>query len=112
MTMSNYKEPTITGYSYTRCNQVLISNRLGAVPQIRFDEQVVVTMETGGTIINGSGSIEMDFDAAKMIPLIDPTTGAATGQSVSYGTVYAMLYSGYIDGATSRDAAQPVPEGV
>lgn len=110
--MANYKETSITGSSYTRCNQVLISNRLGAVPTVKFDEQVVVSLETGGSIINGSGSIGMDFDAAKMIPLIDPTTGAATGQSVSYGTVYAMLYSAYIDAATARDAAQPAPEGV
>jgi hypothetical protein len=110
--MANYKETTITGSSYTRCNQVLISNRLGAVPTVKFDEQVAVSLETGGSIINGSGSIEMDFDAAKMIPLIDPTTGTATGQSVSYGTVYAMLYSAYIDAATARDAAQPAPEEV
>ena len=110
--MSNYKETTITGSSYTRCNQVLISNRLGAVPTVKFDEQVVVSLETGGAIINGSGSIEMPFDAAKMIPLIDPTTGASTGQSISYDAIYAMLYSAYIDAATARDAAQPAPEGV
>jgi hypothetical protein len=53
MTMSNYKETMITGSSYTRCNQVLISNRLGAVPTVKFDEQVVVSLETGGSIING-----------------------------------------------------------
>lgn len=106
--MANYKETAITGSSYTRCNQVLISNRLGAAPQVKFDEQIIVSMETGGSIVNGAGSIEMAFDAAKMIPLIDPTTGEATGTSVSYGTIYAMLYSAYIDAATARDAAAPV----
>lgn len=111
--MSNlYKETLVSGSSYTRCNQILINNSLRTTPTIRFDEQVVVSMEAGGAIINGSGSIEMVFDPAKLIPLMDPTTGIATGQTMSYGEVYAVLYSAYLDAALERDAAQPAPVGV
>ena len=110
--MSNYKETTITGSSYTRCNQIVINNNRNVTPTVRFDEQVVVSMGTGDTVITGVGSIEMAFDPTKIIPLLDPTTGEATGQSMSYGTVYAILYSAYLDAALTRDAAQIAPTGV
>ena len=104
--MANYKETTVAGSSYTRCNQLLISNRLGIAPKIRFDEQVVVSLESGGSIVTGSGNIEIDFDANKQIPLLDTTTGEATGQTVSYAMAYTILHSAYIAAALERDAAQ------
>jgi len=106
--MANYKETDITGSSYTRCNQVLINNALDVTPTVHFDEQMVVLLETGGSIVRGAGGIDVVFDPAKSIALINPATGEPTGSSISYGELYAMLYSAYIDAALARDAEQPL----
>lgn len=106
--MANYKETTVTGNSYTRCNQIVVGNRLGGVPQIRFDKQIVVALELGGTTVNGVGSIEIPFDAARIIPLIDPETGDDTGASITYGEICNILHSAFIDADT---VPAPFPTG-
>lgn len=102
--MANYQETTVTGTSYVRCNQVLIINKLGFTPTIKFDEQAVITLDTGN-IIKGAGEIDLIYDPAEVVPLINPATGEPTGETTTYGDIYASLYSAYIAAATSRDAA-------
>ena len=106
--MSNYKETTVTGTSYKRCNQVLIINRLGATPTVKFDEQAVITLDTE-TIVKGAGEIDLVFDQSQAVPLRDPVTGDLTGEQTTYGDIYATLYSAYIAAALARDAAIPTP---
>jgi hypothetical protein len=104
--MPNYKETPLAGTSYTRCNQVLIHNPLGAPPRIKFDEQAVISSNSGN-VVTGAGSIDLVFDPAKTIALLNPATNQPTGTSMTYAAVYAILYSAYIQAALERDAAIP-----
>lgn len=106
--MSNYQETTVTGTSYIRCNQVLIINKLGITPTVKFDEQAVITLDTG-TIIKGAGEIDIVFNPSEIVPLLNPATGELTGETTTYGDIYTSLYSAYISSALARDAAIPTP---
>ena len=60
-TTPNYKETTLEGSQYTRCNQVLINNPLGEAPTIQFMEQDIMTL-SGRTIQQYSGMLSCTFD--------------------------------------------------
>ncbi len=106
--MPNYKQSTVAGTSWQRCQQVVLDNPLGAVPTIRFDEQEVISLG-GQEIKRSAGSLPLPFDPARPIPLRDPGTGALTGDVSSYGAVYVLIYSAYMAAAEARDTVPPPP---
>lgn len=109
--MPNYKQSTVAGTTWQRCQQVVLDNPLGAIPTIRFDEQEVIALG-GQEIKRSAGSLSLPFDPALPIPLRDPSTGALTGDASTYGAVYVLIYSAYMAAAEARDAAlapQPAP---
>jgi hypothetical protein len=111
--MSNYAETTVTGQVWQRCSQIVIDNPRHAVPTVRFEEERVVSLDTGDELRKPAPGITQDFDPALTVPLRNPVTGELTGDSISYAEVYAILYSAYIAAATARDerlAPPPQPE--
>jgi hypothetical protein len=108
--MSTYIESTVTGQVWTRCNQIAIDNRRGITPTVRFEEERVAVLDDGDEMRKPAAGMTIDFDPARQIPLLDPTTGAPTGASTTYGAVYAILYSAYIAAAQERDARHHPPQ--
>ena len=111
--MSNYNEQGVTGAEWQRAKRIVIVNPLGGTPEIRFDEETVLTTSAGQTIHNPHGYLNVAFDPDAVIDIYNPLTGEATGQTVTQGEVHALLYSAYLTAATARDAAaNPIePEG-
>lgn len=101
--MSDYKESSVAGQSWQRCHQVVIDNRRGGVPTVRFDEETVVALEGSAEVRTPAGVLTVDFDPARQIPLRNPVTGELTGTVMTYADAYAVLYSAYLDAALERD---------
>lgn len=98
----NYRE-TANNTSWQRCGTVHIYNPLEGTKTCRFDEETVV--QVGSRVVCAPESyITKDFDPEAVIPLLDPATGAPTGQTTTHGQLYLILYSLYIQTALERDA--------
>lgn len=103
--MANYQETTVSGSEYTRCNIITIINPYGKNPAVQFNEERATVLADDRVIFEPRGNISLAFDPSKVIQLIDPNTGLPTGVEATYGDVYIMLYSAYVDAALARDAA-------
>lgn len=107
--MANYKESTVTGTSWQRTGQIVISNPVGGIPTVYYNEEVAVNL--GDRVITspcGNLSVTCD-DMNKTINLLDPETGLETGQTMTIGQLYQAIYSHYIAEAQARDAAAVTP---
>ncbi|SDF89939.1 hypothetical protein PUH89_04000 [Rhodobacter capsulatus] len=109
MTYKLNRSPVV-GESYTRCNQVIIDNRLGRAPAITFGQETVIGTGTGDALHVPMAPIGLAFDPAAQIAVIDPDTGEPTGAMVTQAEVYALVYSAYIAAATP--APGPTEEAV
>lgn len=107
--MSDYKESSIAGTVWQRCHEIVVSNVRGAPPRVQFFEERVIALENSTEIRQALGPLEVAFDAARVIPILDPATGLPTGTTATYGEAYALLYSAYIAAALERDAQTPPP---
>lgn len=85
----------ISGEAYTRCQQVVIDNPLGGAPAVTFHQERIITAD-GQPIRRPVASAMLAFDASAEIAVINPETGAATGETVTQGELYALVYSAYI----------------
>jgi len=103
--MPNYKEQTVTGESWQRCQQVVVENHRGSDPAVRFDEERVVALADGEESRKPLGSLVMPYDPSAPIELRDPVSGDLTGESVTQADVYQILYSAYMNAAIARDEA-------
>lgn len=103
----NYKETSVTGSSYQRCNRVQIVNNLDrGTPTVIFGEELIVNV--GSDVLHQSVNSECSavFDPlAGAIPLLDLQTGEPTGAVATHMDLYQILYSLYIQTALARDAA-------
>ncbi len=102
----NYKESTVVGTSYVRCNRVQIVNKLNQTPWVVFGEEKVITTEDGSVTLPTSGTAECTklFDPiGGSIALLDPETDTPTGETVSHAKLYQILYSLYLETAQERD---------
>lgn len=103
--MSALYQPTdVVGQEYTRCYQVVIDNHRQRAPIATFFEERVL-VASGGSRGQATGQVEMPYDPAAEIALIDPTTGEPTGATITGAELYAMVYSAYMHAALARDAA-------
>lgn len=109
--MADYKESTITGKSWQRCYRVVINNPYNEQKTIAFLEEELVQIG-GKTVTTLLPSLDEVFnDPSKVINIVDPQTNVPTGTTITYGEVYAILHSAYIQNALARDAAaSPQPE--
>lgn len=115
----NYKDTSATSYLWQRCRSITISNPHPAernlrdprpnpppaAPTATFNEERVVELPNSEFLFTPAGECAKVFDAATTFPLLDPITGAPTGQTFSHGELYVILYSLYLQTATERDAA-------
>lgn len=112
----NYQYSAVTGESWLRAKRIVIDNPLNGIPSVKFVEERVVNIAGGEQYFRDQGVLELTATEASMtkeIPLLDPETGESTGQVVTYGEAYIMLFSAYIHFADLRDnppEAEPVEE--
>jgi len=109
-TSSLYAETTTTGAvtSYRRAYYIRVSNPVNGTPFVTFVEETATTLPDGTIITSPIIGPELSTtisDLTASFPLLDPTTGAATGTTATYAQVYSLLYSCYLSAATARDAA-------
>lgn len=104
--MADYKETTKSMTCWQRCYRITIENPYGAMPTVRFDEEMRTNID-GQTVASVTGCITRDFDDPKHVfALRNPATGDPTGIEMTHGDVYAVLWSLYMSLAAERDAAQ------
>lgn len=100
--MADYKESTVAGTSWQRASRVVVDNPYGGVPTIMFVEEQAINI--GDSIITKPvANLSCNFDPSATFLAIDPTTNTPTGQEISHGEVYGILYSLYMDLAAKRD---------
>ena len=108
--MADYNETTVTGSAWQRCKQVVVDNRRGVTPSIRFDEERVTALSDGDTVHRALGALTVPFEPQAVVELRDPATGEVTGETITHAEIYAILYSAYLGTARARDAAANPPE--
>lgn len=120
--MITYNQKTIDGESWERARRIVFENPLDSVKSVKIIEESVIRLN-GRDIIEPIGSKEFKLSSAedygKTFDLIDPATGLLTGETVSYGDIYQIIFSLYIklkkeeDGAIiEEEEAPPVDEPV
>lgn len=102
--MPDYKETSVNGTQWQRCRTVIIDNAYQRTPQITFQEEKLTNVN-GELFQQGAGGINVPFDAAKVITLLDPATGEPTGGTMTFGEMYVAMWSLYMQEALQRDAA-------
>jgi hypothetical protein len=111
--MSNYQEQEVTGVEWRRAKRVVINNPLNAPREVRFDEESVIHTGSGLTAHSAHGYLSVPFDPDAIIDIYNPETGLPTGQTITQGDAYGILFSAYMTAAVARDAAHEPdePEG-
>lgn len=113
----NYKQSDITGITWTRCRAVTINNPLPGKGQINivtsqpigpncvFLEETALSTGTE-TLTFDSSVCQTTYVPTNIITLLDPTTGNATGETVTQEKLYQILYSLYLSTAIARDGVE------
>ena len=105
--MANYQETNITGTKYRRAYQVHVANGMSD-KTITFHEEDVINL-VDEVIQKKAGSVSKAFTAENAntsFAIVDPATGADSGQTMTYQEVYAALYGLYLHLAQQRDNDQ------
>jgi len=102
--MSNYKQASVEGEIYTRCNSIHLNNQLGATPTMTFQEETILTIP-GEQIHRGAGGFTVSFNPSDTITLINPVDNTPLGFTATHAELQVMLYSLYIQEAKKRDGA-------
>lgn len=106
--MQNYKETEVSGTSYVRAREVVVSNVLDGYKGIMYVEEEVSIL--GSKIMRENvGAIHQEFtadNASTEFPLLNPITNEPTGETATFQDVYVLLFSLYYHLATQRDWAQ------
>lgn len=98
----------VAGESYIRCHQVVIDNRLGHAPTIAFHRERIIGLADGATVTQPMSPREVAFDPAAVVPVLNPETGEPTGQTVTQGDLYALIYSAFVFAETPpADTEEP-----
>jgi hypothetical protein len=104
--MTDYKESLVTGQQsqHQRCYQIVVNNPYDSVPNVRFDEELLLTLPDGTKLNRHVGGMTTQFDPSKSVAIRNPLTWELTGQSMTMGEIYAVLASAYWQAALERDA--------
>jgi len=102
----DYRQSQVAGQKWRRSMHGEFANPFNGVPWIRFDWEDRVLLSDGATIATPAGSTLRCFDSpASVLALRDPQTGALTGQTITHGVLYAILWSLAMESAALQDAA-------
>lgn len=112
--MAKYNEGVLTGESWTRAFQIVISNKYEEIPVIRFDEEDVIIASDNKKIVNRKDtSIIYAFnpnESETEFELFNPATDQPLGVTSKYQDLYVLLYSIYYHMAELRDRGpKPYP---
>lgn len=102
--MADYKESEVSGKQWQRCRAIEIDNPYGAMPVVRFFEELRTQVGGQGVAVPVGGITQNFDDPAKTFPLRNPMTGELVGATATYGEVYGLLWSLYMALAEERDA--------
>lgn len=103
-----YRETSFSGSSYIRCDSINIINGSDN-KRIRFNEVEVTTLGDGRVDKKPAGSVGefLSEDSANTsFSILNPEDNTDTGTQMTYGGVYAALYSLYLHLAKERDQDQ------
>jgi hypothetical protein len=101
----NYKPEAGTANSWLRCNHIECNNGHGQAPTIRYDEERRTVLDTGESFGQQTRCLQETFsDPDAPLPIYDPSTGQLSGQVLTDGVAYAVLYSLYMRAALRQDA--------
>jgi hypothetical protein len=102
--MSDYRESTLSGTSWTRARSLYLENPFNSAPSVLIREEEILNLGDR-QISQPAGEINLTItDMTELVPLRNPETGELTGDSIAVGTVYQALYSFYWAKALERDA--------
>ena len=107
MSLGYYQESDSSGTTVTwkRAGQIILTNTINGAPTALFVEQIATQTPDGNVYTQPSTQIEFACtDMTQTFNLIDPSSGSVVG-TMSYGDLYAALYSAYLGLAAARDAA-------
>lgn len=102
--MPDYKETSVNGTQWQRCRTVIIDNSYQRQPNIMFQEERLTNVN-GELFQQGAGGLNVPFDPAQVITLLDPATGLPTGDTMTFGEMYIAMWSLYMSEAVARDEA-------
>jgi len=89
-------QTSLTGESYTRCHQIVIDNRMNAIPVISYHQELVFADQAGAVSKMPTTVCVSEFDPDAEIAVINPETGEETGDTVTQGELMTLIYSAYI----------------
>lgn len=104
-----YQQNSVSGQvtNWKRANQIVISNPVNGAPTVIFVEEIATQLPDGSIIVKPSTQIQNEVtDMSISFTLIDPTTGNIVG-TMTYGQLYASMYSLYLSLAATRDTNTP-----
>lgn len=110
--MADYKETTINGTAWQRAQLIIMSNHLGQLPTVTYQEEEILALDTGN-IQRPLGQLSYTIDPLAEIALRDTETLELTGETIPVALVHQALFSDYINRAYERDnppAVEPEPE--
>jgi hypothetical protein len=94
----------VTGKKWRRSCHGEFDNAFGKVPWIRFDWEDRISLADGTTVGTTAGSTLRQFsDQSAVLSLCNPETGAPTGQTITHGELYAILWSLAMESAALQD---------
>ena len=103
--MSDYRETSLTGTSWTRARGMYFENPYLGNPSVLIREEEILNLGDR-QISQPAGEINLTIsDMSELFTLRNPANGELTGDSIAVGTVYQALYSFYWMKALERDAA-------
>jgi hypothetical protein len=101
--MANYLEQNVVGTAYFRANAIHIQNDFGAAPVVTISEEKIVSVD-GEALSKPTYTFTEQFAPDEVVDIIDPTTGEATGATMTVGELHTLIHSYYIHVAKKNRA--------
>lgn len=98
----------VTGTTYSRCSQMMLSNPLDAPPLAVCYEDAVTTLSTGAQHIAPNRVLSLPYNPTQVIDILDPTTGN-TVTTMPMSQVFGILFSIYSAARAAADQPTPPP---
>jgi len=106
---NNYRQTEVAGESWVRAKRIVIEHPLSDAIRVKFVEEKVVVLGESH-LAQDEGILELTLDQKDMgevIDVIDPITREPLGQQVTFGALYAAIFSAYLQAAEKRDNPEP-----
>lgn len=99
--MAVLTEIQAVGKKWIRANKIQINNALDQKPTITWSIEKAIEIDNE-IITTPVTEITIEFNQDEKIPIRNPLTGELTGQTITKGEIYAMIYSTFwVDAKTA-----------